>query len=96
MVKTQKSYRYGKPVSPDKMPKPRKRLPEYDDCLKEFVESGHNNWEVDTDSLPSKDPGVVLSSLKWRIKNNPYFKNFRVIMHKNKIYLEKVKDDEPS
>jgi hypothetical protein len=91
---TQKKYRYGKPVGPDDMPKARKRLPQYDECLKEFLESKSNNWEVDINSLPSKDPRVVLSSLKWRTKHRSEFENVRVIMHQSRIYLEKVRDNE--
>ena len=87
-----KRFRYGVPVSPEEMPKPRKRLPQYDECLKEFLESRHKYWKVNIDRLPSKKPRVVLSSLKWRIKNKPKrFKNIRVFMSKNNIYLEKVK-----
>ena len=91
MSKNVRKFRYGKPVSPEEMPKPRKRLPQYDECLREFLESEYTLWEVDINALPSKKPRVVLSSLKWRIKNKPEFKNIRVFMNKNKIYLEKVK-----
>jgi hypothetical protein len=94
MSRNRKKFKFGKPVSPNEMPKPRKRLPQYDECLKEFLESGHSHWEVDIGALPSKNPRIVLSSLKWRIKNKPELKEIRVIMYKGKIYLEKVKDDE--
>ena len=40
MNKNEKKFKYGKPVSPKEMPKPRKRLPQYDECLKEFLEYG--------------------------------------------------------
>ncbi len=94
MNKNEKKFKYGKPVSPKEMPKPRKRLPQYDECLKEFLEYGHSHWEVDIDALPSKNSRVILSSLKWRIKNKPELKKIRVIMYKGKIYLEKVKNNE--
>ncbi|MEM2741974.1 MAG: hypothetical protein QXD95_07490 [Nitrososphaeria archaeon] len=85
-----KTFKYGKPLSPTEMPKPRKRLPQYDECLKEFLESGYKYWEVNMDALPSKKPRVILSSLKWRVKNKPEFKNIRVFMYKGKIYLERI------
>jgi hypothetical protein len=84
-----KKFKYGAPVNPEVMPKPRKRLPQYDECLKEFLESGHAHWEVDIETLPSQKPRVVLSSLKWRIENKEEFHNIKVFMHKNKIYLER-------
>jgi len=87
-----KKFKYGKPVTPQEMPKPR-RLPQYDECLREFLHSGYDYWEVNIDALPSKDPRVVLSSLKWRVKNKPEFKGIQVIMHKGKIYLKKVKSE---
>lgn len=86
-----KKFKYGKPISLDKIPKPRKRLPQYDECLREFLESKYTHWEVDLNALPSKKPRVVLSSLKWRVKNKPEFREIRVFMHKGKIYLEKIK-----
>jgi hypothetical protein len=82
-------YKYGKPV--DKMPKGRKRLPQYDECLREFLSSKSNYWEVDLDALPSRNIMIVLSSLKWRVRNNSEFGNIRVIMRDKKIFLEKVK-----
>lgn len=90
MNSNEKKFKYGKPVRPNEMPKTRKILPQYDECLKEFLESGYNHWEVNMEALPSKKPRVILSSLKWRVKNKPELKNIRVIMNKNKIYLEKV------
>jgi hypothetical protein len=73
------------------MPKPRKRLPQYDECLKEFLASKHNHWEVNIGSLPSQKPRVVLSSLKWRIKNKKEFECIKAIMHKGRIFLEREK-----
>ena len=65
--------------------------PQYDECLREFIDSGHDYWEVDMASLPSQKPRVVLSSLKWRIENKAEFKGIQAIMQKNKIYLTRVK-----
>ena len=84
-------FKYGKPVSSEEIPKPRRRLPQYDECLEEFLKSGYDLWQVNINALPSKKPRVILSSLKWRIKHRSKFKNIHVFMHKNKIYLEKVK-----
>jgi hypothetical protein len=42
-------------------------------------------------AFPSKEPRVILSSFKWRIKNKPEFNGIKAFMHKNKIYLEKIK-----
>ena len=81
-------YKYGKPASPVAV-KPKRRLPQYDECLREFLKSGYDNWEVNMNALPSKKPRVVLSSLKWRVKNKREFEKIRVFMHKNKVYLEK-------
>jgi len=94
MDKHNEPFRFGKPVSSKEMPKPRKRLPQYDECLNEFLQSRHDYWEVDITALPSKNSRVILSSLKWRVKNKPEFKKVRVIMYKGKIYLEKVKNNE--
>ena len=82
-------FKYGVPISPSEAPKSRKRLPEYDDCLREFKKSGHKNWKVNINALPSKDPRVILSSLKWRTKHKEEFKGIQVIMSKNEIYLER-------
>ena len=83
--------KYIKIITSDKMPKSRvKRLPQYDEALKEFIDSNANFGVVKMDTLPSKNPRVVLSSLKWRIKNNPQYKGTRAVMSKGKIYLEKV------
>ena len=91
MKKELKKFRYGVPVDADVMPQPRKRLPQYDECLREFLDSGHDNWEVDVNTLPSQKPRVVLSSLKWRIKNKPEFKDIQAIMKDNRIYLTREK-----
>jgi hypothetical protein len=93
MVREGNQFKYGRPISSNKMPKPRKRLPTYDECLREFLKSGHSNWVVNIDSLPSKSSRVALSSLKWRIKHKPEFKEIKAIMYKNKIYLEKVESN---
>ena len=92
MENQEKKFRYGTPISPSEMPTPRKRLPQYDECLREFLNSGYSHWEVDMDALPSHNPRVVLSSLKWRIENKEEFHSIRVFMHKNMIYLEKEKE----
>jgi hypothetical protein len=85
------AYKYGKPITSDKVPKGRKRLPQYDECLREFLSSDSNFWEVNVDALPSKDIMVVLSSLNWRANKIAEFKGkLRVIMRDRKIYLEKV------
>ena len=83
--------KYGKPISAENMPKSRvKRLPQYDEALKEFLEAKSNYYEVNLEALPSSNVRVVLSSLKWRIKNNSEFSCIKAVMHDNKIYLEKV------
>lgn len=91
MKNQEKKFRYGVPISSSEMPKPRTRLPQYDECLREFLGSGQNYWEVDVSSLPSQEPRVVLSSLKWRVKNDSNFKDIQVVMHKNRIYLTRGK-----
>jgi hypothetical protein len=83
--------KYGKPISSEKMPKSRvKRLPQYDEALKEFLDSNSSYYEVNLEALPSQKVRVVLSSLKWRVKNNSEFNGIKVVMNKGKIYLEKV------
>ncbi len=72
------------------MPKAKKRLPQYDDCLMEFLNSKASSWEVNLEALPSKNVMIVLSSLKWRIKNDAMYHNIKVVMSKGKIFLEKV------
>ena len=71
------------------MPKPRKRMPQYDECLNEFLASGSNCWEVNMESLPSKDERTVLSAFKWRINNYPNYSNIKAIMQNGKIFLER-------
>jgi hypothetical protein len=84
--------KYGKPISSDKMPKSKvKRLPQYDEALREFLASESDYYEVNLAAFPSQNVRVILSSLKWRVKNNADFKNVRVVMNKGKIFLEKVK-----
>jgi hypothetical protein len=83
--------KYGKPITSDKMPQSKvKRLPQYDEALKEFLASKSNYYEINIESLPSRNIRVVLSSLKWRVKNNSEFKDIKVVMSKGKIFLEKV------
>lgn len=89
-----KKYKYGTPVRPNKVPKQRRRLPQYDECLREFLNSGHKFWRVDIKALPSNNPKVVVSSLKWRIEHKPEFKHIRVFVRKNRIYLERINDEE--
>ena len=89
MVK-KSEFKYGTPVDPAKVTRRRKRLPQYDECLREFLNSGNKAWAVNIKQLPSRDPRVVLSSLKWRIKNFPEYKAIKVFMSKGKIYLERV------
>ena len=89
-----KKYRYGAPVRPNEVPKQRRRLPQYDECLREFLNSGDYFWRVDIESLPSNKLKVILSSLKWRIENKPEFKHIQVFVRKNRIYLERVNDEE--
>jgi hypothetical protein len=86
----EEKYKYGKPIT--KPPKGRKRLPQYDECLREFLSSKSNYWEVDASALPTSNIMVVLSSLRWRVKNNSEYKKIRVIMRDKKIILEKVKE----
>lgn len=87
-----KAYRYMTPIKKEDLPRS-KRLPEYDYCLREFLDSGQDACMVRIDALPSKDKGVILSSLKWRVKKSE-FKNIHVFMRKGNIYLEKVKNNE--
>lgn len=88
----EKEIVYGIPVKEDELPKPTKRLPQYDDCLKAFVSSGVDLWKVNIDALPSKDIRVVLSSLKWRINHREEFQGILVFMRRNNVYLEKAKE----
>jgi hypothetical protein len=88
MDKSIKKFKYGKPVSTGSISRPKRRLPQYDEALREFLESGNEQWEIDLASLPSQNPRVVLSSFKWRIRNKPEFRGIRTFMLKQKIYLE--------
>lgn len=88
-----KKYKYGATVRPKEVPKQRRRLPQYDECLREFLNSGDQFWRVNSESLPSDKPKVILSSLKWRIKNKPEFKHIRVFVRKKHIYLERVNNE---
>ena len=83
-------FKYGRPIDPAKINRRKKRLPQYDDCLREFLNSGSKAWIVDLNSLPSNNPRAVLSSLKWRINHFSEFKGIRAFMSKGKIYLERV------
>ena len=85
-----KKHKYGVSVPPKEVPKQRRRLPQYDECLREFLSSGDQFWRVDIKSLPSDKPKVILSSLKWRIKHKLEFKGIRVFVRKTHIYLERV------
>lgn len=87
----EKEIEYGKPVSRDQLPKPTKRLPQYDECLRAFLKSKSEIWQVNIVALPSKNIRVVLSSLNWRIKHRPEFRNIRVFMRNNQVYLEREK-----
>jgi hypothetical protein len=89
-----KKFIYGSPLDKAELPSP-KRLPQYDECLREFVSSGSDAWKVDKASLPSKDERVILSSLKWRTRGKlKEFGNIHVFMKKKEIYLEKVKPNQ--
>jgi hypothetical protein len=94
MVK--RKHKYGEPVMKSEIPEPTKRLPQYSECLTEFLESESDLWKVNIKTLPSRNIRVIISSLKWRTKNFPQFKNINVFMRGNEVYLEKVKDIEPS
>ncbi len=83
-------YKYGKPIT--KIPRGRKRMPQYDECLREFLSSNNNYWEINVNALPSHDTMKVLSSLRWRIKHNAEYGNVRVIMRDKKLFLEKVNE----
>jgi hypothetical protein len=84
------AFRYGMPVSNVEKPRPRKRLPEYDECLDEFLRSGSSTWKVNADAFPSKKVKVILSSLKWRVNHVERFKGIDVFLSKNQIYLKNL------
>ena len=90
MIKMSNKFKYGAPVRSEEFPQPRERLPQYDECLEEFLVSGQPRWKVNIKALPSKKPGVILSSLKWRTKNIEQFKNIKVFMNSNQIFLERI------
>jgi hypothetical protein len=83
------NYKYGKPIT--KLPRGRKRLPQYDECLREFLSSKANFWEVNLDALPSHNMMKVLSSLRWRIKHSSEYDSVRVVMREKKLFLEREK-----
>ena len=83
------TYSYGKPINKDKMPKARKRMPQYDLCLDEFLSSNSKYWEVNIDALPTKDTHTILSAFKWRIKKYPKYSNIKAVMNNGRIYLER-------
>lgn len=83
--------KYGKIIEPGKMPTSKiTRLPQYDEALREFIDSKGKYYEINLEALPSQNPRLVLSSLKWRIKNNSEFRDIKVVMKKGRIYLERV------
>lgn len=92
-MKDKNKVSYVSPIRSQEMPKARERLPQYDECLREFLQSNYANAKVNIETLPSKKPKVILSSLKWRIKHKEEFRGINVVMSKNEIYLEKVKED---
>jgi hypothetical protein len=88
-----KIFKYGEPAGKEEI-KPTRRLPQYDECLREFLNSESDIWKVKIEALPSQNIRVVLSSFKWRIKHKPEFENIRAFMRRNNIYLERVKNNE--
>ena len=94
MAEREKKSKYGTPITVEELPKPGKRLPQYDECLKDFLKSESTYWKVNIDALPSKKIRVVLSSLKWRTKHKREFRNVRVFMRKKNIYLRKAENIE--
>ena len=89
-----KKRKYGTPVNKEKIAKLKRRLPQYDECLKDFLASGDEMWKVNIDALPSPNIRVILSSLKWRTGNKPEFKGIHVFSRKKNVYLEKVRDND--
>jgi hypothetical protein len=83
-----KKYKYGSPVKKDNVPQPKRRLPQYDECLREFLASGYEVWKININALPSKEIKTILSSLKWRTKNKKEFQSINVFSRKNDVYLE--------
>jgi hypothetical protein len=91
-----KKSKYGTPVSREKVSKLKRRLPQYDECLKEFLKSRDEVWRVNIDALPSKNIKVILSSLKWRTKNKPEYSSIHIFSRKKEVYLEKSDNNEKS
>lgn len=87
------SFKYGTPVDATQVSS-RRRLPQYDECLREFLQSENKYWKVNSEALPSKNTRVILSSLKWRVKNKTEFKKIQVSMNNKEVYLERVDEDE--
>ena len=85
-----KKFEFGEPLNLNELPKPR-RLQKYDECLREFIDSGYSLWRVNVETLPSNDLRVILSSLKWRLKNREEFKgkNLGVFMRNKQIYIKR-------
>ena len=63
-------------------------MPQYDECLNEFLASENSYWEVSIEAMPSKNVNTILSALKWRTKNNPKYSNIKIVMQNGKIFLE--------
>ena len=96
MEGSKKESKYGIPLSNVVKPKPKKRLPQYDECLREFLNSGDTFWKVKSEALPSQNVKVIVSSFKWRINNVDEYKGkgIQVFLKKNQVYLEKVSVNE--
>jgi len=96
MENSKKESKYGIPLSDVVKPKPKKRLPQYDECLREFLNSGDTFWKVKIEALPSQDVKVIVSSFKWRVNNVDEFmkKGITVFLNKNQVYLQKERVDE--
>jgi len=91
-------YKFGEPIDSKEMPKSKRRLRQYDECLREFLASGCSNWKVNIEALPSTNARVILSSLKWRLNNVDEFKGkgINAFLNKSQVYLEIVKNNEDS
>lgn len=96
MENSKKESKYGIPLSNVVKPKPKKRLPQYDECLREFLNSGDTFWKVKIEALPSQDVKVIVSSFKWRVNNVDEFmkKGITVFLNKNQVYLQKERVNE--
>ena len=53
-MKNNKEFKYGMAVSNVEKPKPRKRLPQYDECLNEFLKSEDDIWQVKADAFQAR------------------------------------------